>query len=59
MEQGESAPAKVSAWQSIWGVLLAPEATFRSLAARPSWLPSVGSGSSGSTDLGADGWASP
>ena len=25
--------------QSVWGVLLAPESTFRSLAARPRWFP--------------------
>jgi hypothetical protein len=27
--------------QSIWGVLLAPEKTFRALAARPHWLPAL------------------
>lgn len=27
--------------QSIWGVLLAPEKTFRALAARPAWLPAM------------------
>lgn len=30
-----------SALQSLWGVLLAPERTFRALAARPSWLPAM------------------
>lgn len=39
--QVESAPEKGSAFQSIWGVLLAPERTFRSLAVRPHWLPAL------------------
>jgi hypothetical protein len=29
------------ALQSLWGVLLAPEKTFRALAARPTWLPAM------------------
>ncbi len=40
-EQAESATPEVSAVQSIWGVLLAPEKTFRALAVRPHWLPAL------------------
>lgn len=40
-EQAESATPEVSAVQSIWGVLLAPEKTFGALAVRPHWLPAL------------------
>jgi len=40
-EQVESATPESSAVQSIWGVLLAPEKTFRALAVRPHWLPAL------------------
>lgn len=40
-EPAESAPAQGGALESIWGVLLAPEKTFRALAARPAWLPAM------------------
>jgi hypothetical protein len=40
-EQVESATPEVSAVQSIWGVLVAPEKTFRALAVRPHWLPAL------------------
>lgn len=33
--------AQGGALQSLWGVLLAPEKTFRALAARPHWLPAM------------------
>ena len=39
--QTESDAAQGSAVQSLWGVLLAPEKTFRALAARPLWLPAL------------------
>ncbi len=41
LEQAESAPAQGGALESIWGVLLAPEKTFRALAVRPRWLPAL------------------
>lgn len=40
-EQVETAGAHASGFQSLWGVLIAPEKTFRALAARPSWLPAM------------------
>ena len=39
--QAEAAAPPRSAVQSIWGVLLAPEKTFRALAARPQWLAAL------------------
>ncbi len=40
-QAAEPAEIRGSALQSIWGVLLAPERTFRALAARPAWLPAM------------------
>jgi hypothetical protein len=40
-DQAESDAGKSSAVQPIWGVLLAPEKTFRALAVRPHWLPAL------------------
>ncbi len=37
-DPGETADGQGSGVKSIWGVLLAPEKTFRALAVRPSWL---------------------
>lgn len=37
----EPAEPQGSGFASLWGVLLAPEKTFRALAARPSWLPAM------------------
>jgi hypothetical protein len=37
----EPAEPQGSGVESLWGVLLAPEKTFRALAARPSWLPAM------------------
>lgn len=44
MENPQTAePAEIpgGALQSIWGALMAPEKTFRALAARPTWLPAM------------------
>lgn len=41
LEQAESPEVRSRAVQSIWGVLLSPERTFRALAARPAWLPAL------------------
>lgn len=40
-EKAASAEPQGGALQSIWGVLLAPEKTFRALAVRPAWLPAL------------------
>ena len=37
----EPAEPQGSGVESLWGVLLAPEKTFRYLAARPAWLPAM------------------
>lgn len=40
-EPAEPGQAQGGALQSIWGVLLAPEKTFRALAIHPQWLPAL------------------
>jgi len=40
-EQAESGMPEVSGVQSVWGVLVAPENSFRALALRPHWLPAL------------------